>query len=142
MKPRIMAVALLFAVFLFAPAALQAQMAGQLLFHADIPFPFTAAGTHLPAGHYFVSHPGDPNLVIVQKDDYRARAVLYVHVSEASAKAAGTKLVFNKYGDRHFLSQVWTEGDRETHATLKCKAEQRLAEAFEKPTVVAILAKP
>lgn len=142
MKARIMVGATLLSLILFAPIALQAQMAGQQsLFQVDIPFAFVAAGSHLPAGHYRVSHPGDPYLVVIQSDDNRARAVVYVHLSEADSKAASTKLVFNKYGDRHFLAQVWTERDREVHQTLKCKAEQVLQAKFEKPEVRVILAK-
>ena len=139
MKSRIMVGATLLALILFAPLTLQAQMP-QHLFHVDIPFPFVAAGTHLPAGHYHVSHPGDPNLVIIQKDDNQARAVLYVKVSETDRKSTSTKLVFNKYADRYFLSQVWTEGDREVHMALRCKAEQNLAAKVEKPGARVVLA--
>ena len=140
MKARIMVGAGLLALILFAPLTLQAQMPQQL-FHADIPFPFLAAGTHLPAGHYHVYHPGDPYQLIIQRDDNRARAVVYVHTSETDSKVASTKLVFNKYGDQYFLSQVWTERDRETHLALKCKAEQILAAKVDKPGVRVVLAK-
>ncbi len=142
MKPRIMVGATLLALILLAPLALQAQMAGQqYLFHVDIPFPFVTAGTHLPAGHYHVYHPGDPNLVIIQKDDNRARAVMYVQVSDTDSKAASTKLVFNKYGDQYFLSQVWTERDREVHQTFKCRMERAMMAQVRKPLSVAIAAK-
>ena len=139
MKARIMGTMLL-TIVLLAPITLQAQIP-QHLFHADIPFPFVAAGTHLPAGHYHVSNPGDPYLLIIQKDDNRARAVVYVHTSETDSKVASTKLVFNKYGDQYFLSQVWTERDRETHLAFKCKAEQILAAKVEKPGVRVVLAR-
>ncbi len=134
--------AILLTIALFAPLALQAQMAGQqYLFHVDIPFPFIAGGSHLPAGHYHVYHPGDPKLLILQKDDNLARAVVFAHVTETSSESAATKLVFNKYGDQHFLAQVWTENDREMHAALKCKAEQTLAAKYEKPSEQVILAR-
>lgn len=141
MKTRIMGLMLL-TIVLFAPLALQAQMAGQqYLFHVDIPFPFLAGGSHLPAGHYHLYHPGDPNLLILQKDDNLARAVVHVQVTETNSESTGTKLVFNKYGDQYFLAQVWTERDREMHAALKCKAEQTLAAKYEKPGERVILAK-
>ena len=79
MNLRTMAGATLLALLLFTPIVLQAQQAGQqYLFHVDIPFAFTAAGNHLPAGHYHVYHPGDPNLLILQKDDNLARAVAII----------------------------------------------------------------
>lgn len=142
MKTRITVFAALLAVLLFMPVAAPAQMAGQqYLFHVDIPFAFVAAAIHLPAGHYHVYHPGDPNLLILQKDDNRERAVVYIHTSETDGKNAGTKLVFNKYGDQYFLAQVWTEGDREMHLAFKCKAEQIQAARVEKPDVRVVLAK-
>jgi hypothetical protein len=142
MKTRIMVATTLLALILLAPFAGQAQMAGQqFLFHVDIPFLFVAAGTHLPAGHYHVYHPGDPNLLILHKDDNRARAVVYIQASETEAKAASTKLVFNKYGDKYFLSQVWTERDREVHQAFKCKAEQTLAAKLQNPEVKVVLAR-
>jgi hypothetical protein len=142
MKTRIIVGATLLALILVVPIALQAQMAGQqYLFHVDIPFPFTAAGIHLPAGHYHVYHPGDPYLLILQKDDNRARAVVYVHTSETDSKAVSTKLVFSKYGDQHFLAQAWTERDREMHTAFKCKAEQILVAQFEKPEAKVVVAR-
>lgn len=142
MKAHMIHVATLLVLILLVPIAMQAQMVGQqYLFHVDIPFPFIASGTHLPAGHYHVYHPGDPNLLILQKDDNLARAVVYAHVTETNSESSNTKLVFNKYGDQHFLAQVWTESDREMHAALKCKAEQTLAAKYEKPGERVILAK-
>ncbi len=134
--------AILLTIALFVPLALQAQMAGQqYLFHVDIPFPFIAGGSHLPAGHYHLYHPGDPNLLILQKDDNLARAVVYTHVNETDSESAATKLVFNKYGDQYFLAQAWTERDRDMHAALKCRAEQTLAAKYVKPGERVILAR-
>jgi hypothetical protein len=140
MKARMMVGVCLFAFMLLLSTTLQAQIS-QRMFDADIPFPFVAAGMHLPAGYYHVSHPGDPNLVIIQKDDNRARAVVYVKVSESDKKAATTKLVFNRYGDQYFLSEIWTESDRELHESCKCKAEQALIAKFGTPEVKVVLAR-
>jgi len=142
MKTRMIQGLTLLTLILLVPLTLRAQMAiQQPLFHVDIPFAFVAAGNHLPAGHYHLSHAGDPYVVIIQSDDNRARAAVYVHPSETDAKVASTKLVFNKYGDQYFLSQVWTERDREVHQAFKCKAEQILVAKFEKPGVKVILTK-
>jgi hypothetical protein len=60
----------------------------------DIPFAFTAGSATLPAGEYRV-----------QKLD-RNSAVLLIHCWDARE----SKLVFNRYGNRYFLSQVWNAG--------------------------------
>lgn len=142
MKARIIQIAALFVLILLIPAALQAQMSiKQPLMRVDIPFAFVAGGVHLPAGPYRVYHPGDPYLVVIEKEDGRARAMAYVHPSATGADKSSTKLVFNKYGDEYFLSQVWTEADREVHQCFKCRRESALLAESSKPQLVVVAAK-
>ena len=142
MKTRILNLAVLVALVVLLPAMLHAQMAiRQQLFQVDIPFAFVAGGVHLPAGHYSVYHPGDPYLIVIEKDDGRARAMAYVHPSATSPSESSTKLVFNKYGDQYFLSQVWTEPDQEVHQCFRCQAEQTLMAQAGKPELVVVAAK-
>jgi hypothetical protein len=142
MRTRIIHLAALLAIILAVPALLHAQMAiKQPLFRVDIPFSFVAGGVHLPAGHYHVYHPGDPYLIVIEKDDGRARAMAYVHPSATNADESSTKLVFNKYGDQYFLSQVWTEADREVHQCFKCRMEQTLMAQAGRRQLVVIAAK-
>lgn len=142
MKTRKIHLAALFALILLIPALLHAQMAiKQPLFRVDVPFAFVVGGVHLPAGHYRVYHPGDPYLVVIERDDGRARATVYVHPSATSSDESSTKLVFNKYGDQYFLSQVWTEADREVHECFKCRMEQTLMAQAGRRQLVLIAAK-
>ena len=142
MKTRILNLAVLVALVVLLPAMLHAQMAiRQPLFQIDIPFAFVAEGVHLPAGHYSVYHPGDPYLIVIEKDDGRARAMAYVHPSATSSSESSTKLVFNKYGDQYFLSQVWTEPDQEVHQCFRCRAEQTLMAQAGTPHLVVVAAK-
>jgi hypothetical protein len=142
MKTRIFNLAVLSALVVLLPAMLNAQMAiRQSLFRVDVPFAFIVGGVHLPAGHYRVYHPGDPYLIVIEKDDGRARAMAYVHPSASNADESSTKLVFNRYGDQYFLSQVWTEPDRELHQCFKCRMEQQLMAQSPKPQLVIVAAK-
>jgi hypothetical protein len=142
MKTRILNLAVLTALVVLLTAMLNAQMAiRQPLFRVDVPFAFVVGGVHLPAGHYRVYHPGDPYLIVIEKDDGRARAMAYVHPSVSKADESNTKLVFNKYGDQYFLSQVWTEADREVHQCFKCRMEQTLMAQAGKRELVVIAAK-
>jgi hypothetical protein len=141
MKNRIIRLAALLVLALLVPALLHAQMAiVQPLARVDIPFAFMAGGVHLPAGHYHISHPGDPYFVLIEKDDGRARALVYVH-RPANNSGVSTKLVFNKYGDQYFLAQVWTEPDQEVHQCFKSPREKELMAHAQKPESVAIAAK-
>ena len=142
MKTRIIHLATLLAVILLIPALLHAQtVIKQPLFRVDIPFTFVVGGVHLPAGHYHVYHPGDPYLIVIEKDDGRARAMAYVHPSASKADESSTKLVFNKYGDQYFLSQVWTEPDQQVHQCLRCRAEESLMAQAGKRELVVVAAK-
>lgn len=141
MKTRVIHLAVVLAIVLLAPAWLDAQLAiKQPLFRVTVPFSFVAGGVHLPAGLYHVYHPGDPYLIVIEKDDGLARAMAYVHPSATSESDSSTKLVFNKYGDQYFLSQVWSEPDREVHQSFKCRMEQTLVAQAGKRQLVVIAA--
>lgn len=143
MKARILQFVMGLALIVVVPLALRAQQMSHVrpLLHVDIPFGFTAGGNHLPAGHYHVSHPADPNVLIIQNADNGARAVVFVHVSRTQAGATGTKLVFNRYGNQYFLSQAWTEADGEVHQTFRGKAELDMEARFGKPAQKIVLAR-
>ena len=110
MKTRIHKLTFQVAMVVLLTTALNGQMAiRQPLFHVDIPFAFIVGGTHLPAGHYHVYHPGDPYLIVIEREDGQARAMAYVHPSATGPSEASAKLVFNKYeGEQYFLAEVWT----------------------------------
>lgn len=142
MKTRIIHLGILLALVMLIPAFLSAQMAiKQPMMEVDIPFAFIAGGAHLPAAHYHVYHPGNPYLVVIEKDDGRARAIAYVVPSTAEPGVSSTKLVFNKYGDQYFLAQVWTEPDREVHECAKCRMEKALMAQAPKSQLVVVAAK-
>lgn len=142
MKTRILSLACLVALIVLVPAVLQAQLGiRQPMMRIDIPFPFVAGGVHLPAGHYHLYHPGDPYLVVIEREDGKARAMQWVHPSATGSNEASTKLVFNKYGDQTFLAEVWTEHDKEQHKCQKCRMEQTLTAKAPKPELIVIAAK-
>ena len=141
MKTRTVNVAILVVLVLSLPVLIQAQMATkEPLARVDVPFAFSAGGMYLPAGQYRISHPGDPYFLLIEKDDGRARALIYVQPS-ASNSSESTKLVFNKYGDHYFLSQVWTEPDQRVHQCFKDSQEKELMAQAQKAESVIIAAK-
>lgn len=142
MKTLMIHLAVLFALVLLMSASLQAQLPIKTsLVHVDIPFSFVAGGAHLPAGQYHVYHPGDPYLIVIEKDDGRARAMVYVHPSDVSPDIADTKLVFNRYENQYFLAQVWYESDREVHDCFKCEREKALVAQGQQLQTTVVTAK-
>ncbi len=142
MQKRIFVLAILVGAVVLLTATLNAQMPiRQPLFRIDIPFAFMVGSAHLPAGYYNVYHPGDPYVIVLERDDGRARAMAYVHPADSNPNESSTKLVFNKYGDQYFLSQVWNEPDQQVHHCFKCPMEKELIAKASKPEVVVVAAK-
>ena len=91
-----------------------AQLPGTAI-RASIPFDFTVRGRTLPAGKYEITRVNDEavNLLIRSVDNKRDHAMFEtepVYVSNTSSKDV---LVFHRYGDSYFLSEVVT-GSEET----------------------------
>ena len=117
---------------------------------ANIPFAFTVGNMTLPAGQYRVEkvRDGSPALLI-QRTDRSASMMVIASAVEANAPQTQTKLVFHRYGNQCYLSQVWTAGNargRELPKSAKEKEHGLLArnETPDQVTIVArlISAKP
>jgi hypothetical protein len=92
---------------------------------ADVPFAFVAAGHPMPAGHYIVSHLND---MLRIHDRQNQGVFIPTHGAQRPKRQEATKLVFHRYGDTYFLSEVWTGGSDYGRALFTTKAERELAE--------------
>ncbi len=89
---------------------------------ANIPFDFRVGSQTLPAGEYSVV-PKSPVLVVIRSTDGHQSALVMNNAIQASRISADGKLVFNRYGEFYFLSQVWTPGeaDRSQISPVQCR---------------------
>jgi hypothetical protein len=95
---------------------------------ANIPFDFTVGGKSLKAGEYSVrafTSKGDTLLISNQKSN--DGAIRLSQSIEARNVPKHGKLVFHRYGQRYFLSEVWTTGER-TGRQLNKSSEERAIE--------------
>jgi hypothetical protein len=91
----------------------------------DVPFAFVAAGHPMPAGHYIVSHLND----MLRIHDRQSQGVFIpTHSAQRGNPDEASKLVFHRYGDTYFLSEVWVGGNALGRALFTTKAERRLEE--------------
>ncbi|MBL8213294.1 MAG: hypothetical protein JNK87_21430 [Bryobacterales bacterium] len=133
MKPLI---SVFLALLLCAPAF--GQLGTRL--YADIPFPFELTGITLPAGNYTVRLLPHP---MIQNDEPRLGAAFFLsNPWSLERKDEGVRLVFNKYGDRHFLSQVYTTANY--YQLPKSKQERelvtsRVVAGLRGPEVVVVM---
>lgn len=116
----------------------------------DIPFAFTAGKVTLPAGKYVVEQPSVINNVrLIRSADGKAKTYLATMSNDTARMAqSNAKLVFNRYGDTYFLSQIWEAGSSVAHEVPKSAAERELlkkrrnhlAENATAPEIVTVMA--
>lgn len=126
--------AVLALVSLTMPSAVHAQLwVGMSI---TIPFEFHVGATKLPAGTYTVSR-GDNSLARLTNHRGNVVGILTIGTPNKARNRDGS-LVFNKYEDTYFLSEIRWQ-DRETAGVLpKSKLEIEVARNFgAPPTLVA-----
>ncbi len=81
---------------------------------ANIPFQFTVNTVSLPAGEYSLAALPNANGVIKIANLDTRRSVLVMAPATGSTykgEPTGTgKVIFHRYGDRYFFSEVWSPG--------------------------------
>ena len=81
------------------------SMSAQTIAKATIPFAFTVGQTEMPAGNYIISSVSDSAIAIMGREK-GTNVVSLVRSEQPKTNDGSTKLVFHKYGDKYFLSQV------------------------------------
>jgi hypothetical protein len=143
MKTRALVMAAMMA--LTAMASTRVAQAQELI--VNIPFDFVAGNMQMPAGEYSVKTSGPTNsLVLIARHESVASAFLNTNAAVASEPQTDSKLIFNRYGKRYFLSQVWTTGNACGRQLLKSAREKEIAETAKlenqgQVTLVASLAR-
>jgi hypothetical protein len=124
-------IALVFAVTM-CPSKSQAQVIGNL--EADIAFQFQVGNTELPPGKYTIHMLDNSDLTVMEisSADGKKSAVFDVRDDDANAPPADNELVFNKYGNRYFLAELFDESNPHGSAVIESRDEQRMDKAATK----------
>jgi len=110
-------------------AATQVARAQQAMV-ADIPFAFTAGNVTLPAGEYRVQKlDGNSAVLLIRCSDASAAAMVITNAAQAKELQSQSKLIFKRYDNRYFLSQVWTAGSIRGRQLPKSSQEKELAQS-------------
>jgi hypothetical protein len=82
----------------------------QSLVVAKIPFDFVVSGTKLPAGTYSIDRflPENPDVLVVHDSDRKFSAFATASLGGDSQPSTAPKLIFHRYGEEYFLSEVRT----------------------------------
>ena len=132
--------ALLAMAIVVAGVSAQAQTL-QYKLTVDIPFDFTVTGQKLPAGKYWVGRAheasGDSVLQVSSIDGRSTANRFSIPVSTFRTKSRA-ELVFHRYGDQYFLSEVWPAGGGTGRAFLKTHGERDLERSARQNGVAAV----
>ena len=96
---------------------------------ADVPFAFVAGNATMPAGQYVIRISAGSFAVALVGADGHAH-YLNSNVDYAQSSSGGPELVFQRYGDRCFLSEIRTPDKGREIATSRLEREvQKTASA-------------
>ena len=112
-----------YAALLLAASACIAQTKGDVV--GVIPFPFAVAGHTLPAGRYIVSRVNENTLRIHESTG--PGILVLTNAAQRSESANSSKLVFHRYENTYFLSQVWISGNDRGREVPRSRAEREMA---------------
>ncbi len=102
-----------------------AQSSGLVV--ADIPFEFAVGAKSLGAGEYSVrGFTANADALLISSRDSNDVAIRLTQSIRARIVPQQTKLVFHRYGQRYFLSEVWTAGQPTGRQLQKSGAERAI----------------
>jgi hypothetical protein len=139
MKRQLKTMAVILGLVVVAGAGVaQAQIISRL--KSDIPFSFYVRNRLMPAGAYTIAelNPGSGMMEIRSADGKSAAMFLTINKQEKDTRTP-SELIFHKYGDKAFLSEIVEQGEMDGAEVVKSKMEKRLEKATrEKEVSIAL----
>ena|ERR1700736_6694182 len=106
---------------------------------ANIPFNFVVTGATLPAGTYSIrSMSLDGRALSISAPDVKVQSMVLALPCKRLEPSTRTKLLFHRYGDQYFLTEIWVAGRQEGHAFRKSPRETEVAKDFTMKEVVLL----
>jgi hypothetical protein len=121
MKQQIFKLTAIFAIFLgLAVTGVQAQAPSKV--EVNIPFEFSAGKTTLQPGVYSIKRMSGNNMTL-RSAVGKSAVILNAPLNLTSTDPESVeRLVFNKYGDQYYLSQIWLTADTGRELSVRKKA--------------------
>jgi hypothetical protein len=101
-------------------------MSAQAIATASVPFAFTVENTEMSAGSYVITSVSDSAIAVINRSKGTVVISLF-HSEQPENNDDTTKLVFHRYGDTYFLSQV-ARGSGETVIQLPISKQESEAQ--------------
>ena len=110
---------------------------------ADIPFQFVVRNQVMPAGQYTVTGGGSSSTLVLRNASSKNNVFVMTYAVEGSEAKGGHQLVFHRYGNQYFLSQVFGSADAAGRQLIESRTERELAKtaSVRETETVTLLAK-
>ena len=106
---------------------------------ATIPFAFRAGEKAMPAGEYTIRHSAGS---LILHNEGGPSVILLTNAASRGNAPNDARLNFNRYGERYFLSSVWSQGTTAGREVMKGRAEKELARQTLRESVGIALRRP
>lgn len=108
-----------------ATTAATANGQDQQMVKANVPFEFIVGDKTLPAGEYVIRRVGVAgDALAIQATASNHKTVRLANLARRADKSAA--LVFHRYGETFFLSQIWVGGNGQGRQLLKSRAQRAI----------------
>ncbi len=125
-----------------------AQIDSGVTIRGDVPFTFIVGDTTLPAGKYDIKVLDGDSLNVLELRSINGHTSVVFDTENVETRGDQIvnkgELVFDKIGDKYFLSQVWVAGSASGGKLIKSRMEKRLEASgvkSERHSIAAILRK-
>ncbi len=100
---------------------------------ASVPFDFTIGRQVMPAGEYTVKRLSqNSRAILIQSADGSASRIVQPIPTQSAKEQEQGKLVFHRYGNQYFLSQIWSAGETVGNELRKSAAERELERSMSR----------
>lgn len=119
---------------LVAPALAQVRV-----IQADVPFDFIIGNRMMPAGEYSLALNGSGSLRVSKTSSNEITGIIAVQV--AGSADPTPRLLFHRYGGRHYLAEVWLGEMSMSHRLFTSPAELESAKVTKQETATILARK-
>jgi len=101
---------------------------------ANIPFDFIAGSKECQSGKYDVRVVNGVDLMAIRSADRDSEVLAFTHSSNGvpDAQSLNAKLVFHRYGNTYFLSQIWMAEENTGRELSKSRREKAMGRELGK----------
>jgi hypothetical protein len=97
---------------------------GTPLAEVNIPFAFQTSMQSLPAGTYQINR--ESNHVLMLMGPGKAAGFVLMNAASKTQAPTRSSIVFDHYGNKYFLRQIWTKGDNQGLECPKGRVEKEI----------------